>query len=106
MPPLRANLSGNPGFTELLARTREVALGAYAHQDVPFGLLVDESQPKRDLGNTPLFQAVFTLQNAPSSILELPGVANQPQITSTATFSIILARACYMKGNVKRKFFS
>lgn len=78
MLALRTTLSGNPSFTELLARVREVALGAYAHQDVPFDLVVDELQPKRDLGHTPLFQVVFTLQNAPSSALELPGVRLAP----------------------------
>src|SRR5262249_1074505 len=75
---LRNNFSGNPTFTELLAQVREVALSAYVHQDLPFDLLVDELQAERDLGNTPLFQVVFTLQNAPMSALELPGVRLAP----------------------------
>ena len=72
---LRTDLSGNPSFTELLARVRQVTLSAYAHQDLPFEELVKALQPERNLSNTsPLFQVLFVLQNTPMPALDLPGV--------------------------------
>lgn len=67
---LRANMEGNPSFRELLSRVKEVTLGAYAHQDLPFEKLVEELKLERDLSYNPLFQVMFALQNAPMSALE------------------------------------
>jgi len=71
---LRTNLAKNPTFQELLQQVREVALGAYTHQDLPFEKLIAELQPERHLHHSPLFQVWFVLQNAPVSTLELEGL--------------------------------
>src|SRR5215813_13196004 len=97
---LRSDLSGNPSFTGLLARVRNVALGAYAHQDVPFEKLVEEFQPQRSLSHSPLFQVMFVLQNAPPMVREFGGLTFSSFAvgSETAKFDLTLSMREEAKG--------
>jgi hypothetical protein len=93
---LRTDLSGNPTFSELLRRVRGVALGAYAHQDLPFDRLIDELRPPRLPGRPPVFQVMLNMTNyadawtfsAPgleASLLDRPDEAAMYELTLYAT---------------------
>ena len=90
---LRGKLGGNPTLRELVARAWKTALGAYAHQDMPFDFLVKELNPPRAANRTPLFQAKFVLQNAPAPALSLPGVQISELLVEnhTAKFDIMFS---------------
>jgi amino acid adenylation domain-containing protein len=96
---LRTDLSGDPSFPELLARVREVTLGAYAHQDTPFEHLVDALKVPRTLAHAPLFQVKFFLENTPPGDLDLPGLTLSPIEFETDVAKLDLTLALWQRAN-------
>ena len=93
---LRTDLSGNPTFRELLGRVREVALGAYGHQDLPFERIVEELRPQRTLAYSPIFQVMLMYRQ---DIQDVPALSDLgvtrirvPRGTSKFDLTITLAR--------------
>ncbi|MBV9788063.1 MAG: amino acid adenylation domain-containing protein, partial [Chloroflexi bacterium] len=93
MLPIRADLTGATSFRDVLARVRETALEAFAHQDVPFERVVEAVQAGRDLSRHPIFQVMFVLQNATMAPPSLPGLDVEvlPIEFDTVKFDLILA---------------
>jgi amino acid adenylation domain-containing protein len=87
---LRSDLAGRPTAHQLLAQVRDVALAAYAHQDLPFEQLVEALHPERDLSYNPIFQVMFVLQNMPAAVVELPGLTwrREDLYNGTAKFDL------------------
>jgi len=89
---LRASLAGNPTFRNLLARVREVALGAYTNQDLPLERLLQELHPERDPSRPPLVQVLLNMQTVPDTPLSLMGLAVEelPPPAAHALFDVTL----------------
>jgi len=71
---MRANLNGNPRFIDLLAQLREVTLGAYEHQDMPFLKLIEELEPHPNPSYAPIVQICFTFNKTSSKSTKLMGL--------------------------------
>lgn len=83
--PFCTNLEGNPSFREILRRVREVALGVYAHQEMPFIKLLEELQPVRESSYTLLAQVMFVFQNTPEDNLQLADLTLKEEFIATDT---------------------
>jgi amino acid adenylation domain-containing protein len=92
---LRTDLGGDPGFAVLLARVRRGVLEAFAHQDVPFEMLLEALQPERSLRHDPLFQVVLNLHNMPRHEIALSGLSWRPLAVESGSvqFDLILTLA-------------
>ena len=92
---LRVDVAGDPGFRELLARVRDVTVGAFSHQDVPFEALLARLRQERDPSRTALFQAMFNMLNFPHSEVRLPDltleVVSPPEVLSKFDLTLYVA---------------
>ncbi|GLW89940.1 amino acid adenylation domain-containing protein [Actinokineospora globicatena] len=90
---LRADLSGDPAFSEALARVRDTDLAAYANQDLPFERVVEQLNPRRSPAYNPLFQVLLVLQNTPATTGTLPGLEAVVEPVGIATAKVDLTFA-------------
>ncbi|MES1244335.1 MAG: amino acid adenylation domain-containing protein, partial [Acidobacteriota bacterium] len=88
---LRVDFPGDATFRNLLARVRGATLGAYSHQEVPFEKLVEALKPERNLGQNPIYQVTFALEDSERPALDLPGVTATPLVADSGTAKFDLA---------------
>jgi amino acid adenylation domain-containing protein len=105
MLALRADVSGEPTFLELLSRVKETVSGAYAHQDVPFQCVLEELKPERDKSRNPLFQIVFALR-VPINAREFPGLTVDDFDIENSTVKFDLSLDVIERANGLRATFS
>jgi amino acid adenylation domain-containing protein len=96
---IRTDLSGDPTFAEVLRRVRAAALGAFAHQDLPFEQLVADLAPERSTAHNPLFQVMFVLHNAALDEIRIPGLRVEPLSLDTRTAKFDLKLLLTERGN-------
>ncbi|MFL6125112.1 amino acid adenylation domain-containing protein [Actinophytocola sp.] len=98
---LRTDLSGQPTFRNLVRRTRDMCLAAYAHQDLPFERVVDLVQPRRTTAHQPVFQVMLTLQTTsadPPSFGDVQVSALRPAATGWTQFDLSLSAVEHAAG--------
>src|SRR6185369_8312046 len=96
---LRGHLDGDPTVRDLIARARETALGAFAHDDLPFERLVEELRPQRSLAHSPIFQVFLMLQNTPLAPIPMPGLEASLLEARTNTAKLDLSVAFMQRGD-------
>ncbi|MCC6606147.1 MAG: non-ribosomal peptide synthase/polyketide synthase [Anaerolineae bacterium] len=99
---LRTDLSGNPSFIELLERVRQVALDAYAHQAMPYEMLVEHLQPQRNLSHSPVIQVVINVENEEPLESDVPGLTISPMLPDmlAAKFDLVLSLKRHTDGSL------
>ena len=105
--PLRFRLRDDPALGDLIARMKQVAVAAMAHQDLPFEKLIDELHPDRAMSHNPLVQVMLTLQNVPPRPTALgPGLALEPFSVEPGTaFADLWLQVNPLAGHVEARFF-
>lgn len=103
---LRSDLSGNPSFIELLQRVKQVALGAYSHQDYPFEKLVEDLNPVRDMSRNPIFQVQINMLDIDGShnVKELEGLERSAFVREESTTRLDLAMYIQQRENLHLSF--
>jgi hypothetical protein len=113
MLPLRCDLSGDPPFSELVRRVRDVALGAYRHETVPFDRLVEELKPVRDPGRAPVFQVVLNMGSysdvwsvpTPGLNVHLLDLQHEPSMVDVTLYATELADGILLRAVYKEDLF-
>jgi hypothetical protein len=113
MLPLRCSLAGDPAFSELVRRVRDVAVGAYGHQRLPFDKLVEELKPARDARRAPVFQVVLNMGSyadvwsppAPGLRVQLLDLQHEPSMVDVTLYATDLSDGVQLRVVYKADLF-